>query len=68
MTTETRTPIGYVQATVQVPLYEGDNLEGSSDFDWFIYEEPGITPDGQLGVVRRKCNVVTTEVVYARTS
>lgn len=57
---ENREPIGHVTATVQFPLYEGDKLEGT--WDWFEYREPGITPDGEIGVCERKCEVLSANV------
>lgn len=51
-----RKQIGYVEATVRLPIYEGDKTSG--DFPWFEYVEPGITKDGDLGVCRRECVTV----------
>ena len=58
--TKQREPIGYLEATVQFPLYEGDSL--NSSWNNFIYEEPGITDEGELGVCRRICKVINATV------
>ena len=55
-----REPIGHVIATVKLPLYEGDR----TDMNWndFVYEEPGITDYGSLGVCRRDCETLEARV------
>ena len=50
-----RQPIGYVVATVRVPVYEGDRREVGQ---WFEYSEPGATATGQLGTIRRECQLI----------
>lgn len=60
----TRQPIGYVEATVRFPIYEGDNLE--SAWDDFVYDEPGITTDGQLSTCTRQCQTLEAHVVQTR--
>jgi len=56
-----RKPIGFVEATVRFPLYEGDQYEGRT-FDFFEYREPGITSKGDIGTCVRKVEVVKSEV------
>lgn len=56
-----RTPIGFVEATVRFPLYEGDNTDRNA-WDWFEFREPGITSTGEIGVCVRKCEVIKAEV------
>jgi len=56
-----RDPIGYVEAIVRFPLYDGDKTDGS--WTWFEYAEPGITTKGGLGVCTRQCTTVRAEVV-----
>ena len=58
-----RTPIGYVKATVSLPLYQGDKLDGP--WDWFEYAEPGITSHWTIGVCRRECKTLSAKVVLA---
>ena len=59
--TETKkTQIGYVEAVVRFKLYEGDDL--GSGHPWFIYEEPGIHPDGYLASCRRDVETVNSTV------
>lgn len=48
-----RIPVGYVEAVVRFPIYAGDSCE--PPWDDFVYEEPGITARGNLGVCRRPC-------------
>lgn len=60
---EKRVPIGYVRAVVEFPLYEGDITERPRGWNDFTYEEPGITPKGDLGVCRRDCKTVSSFVV-----
>lgn len=70
MASENRQPIGYVTATVKFPLYEGDKIAPlnpgdkftSADFPWFEFREPGITPEGVLGVCTRKCETLSVSV------
>lgn len=57
---EERQPIGFVEATVRFPLYEGDRTDG--DWDWFEFREPGINKNGELGTCVRKCEVIKAEV------
>lgn len=59
---EERKPIGFVRAVVEFPLYEGDVTERET-FNDFIYEEPGITERGELGVCRRDCKTLSFEIV-----
>ena len=47
--------IGYVIATVRVPVHEGDRQAVG---EWFEYVEPGVSSDGQLGVIRRECRLL----------
>lgn len=56
-----REPIGYVTATVQFPLYEGDDIEGGC-WDWFEYRQPGLTGEGVLGVATRDCKLIQASV------
>lgn len=58
-----REPIGYVIATVRMPLYEGDQYDRES-WDWFIFEEPAIdyTAAGGIGVARRDCQTIESHV------
>jgi hypothetical protein len=66
---EKRVPIGFVEATVRFPLYEGDKTTTpggySMTWDWFEYNEPGITETGEIGTCRRKCEVLKAEVKRA---
>lgn len=58
-----REPIAYLRAVVEFPLYDGDVIDRPPNH-WsdFIYEEPGITKDGGLGVCRRECKTINVEV------
>lgn len=60
-----RKPIGYVEAVVRLPLYEGDGegdrLEDGS-YDWFEYRQPGIK-NGRVGECRRPVTLVSHKVV-----
>jgi len=59
-----RTPIAYLRATVEFPLYAGDTLDRPSGrWNDFVYEEPGIAPGGYLATCRRQCKTITAEVV-----
>lgn len=60
-----RQPIAFVEAVVRFPLYDGDKIERDSWTD-FVYEEPGIHPNGDLGVCRRDCVTVSSKVFPAR--
>lgn len=62
---KTATPIGYVEATVRIPVYAGDDLDGS--WDWFEYAQPGLTPGGEVGVCKRPVQLIDAKVVKART-
>jgi hypothetical protein len=53
--------IGYVIATVKLPLHEGDNYDRDGFWPWFMWEEPAIV-DGQMGVSRRECETVEARV------
>jgi hypothetical protein len=58
-----RIPVGYVTATVQIPLYEGDRI--SADFglwDWFEFKQPGITEGGEIGVCIRPVKLIQASV------
>ncbi len=58
-----REPIAYLRAIVEFPLYDGDVIDRlQSHWNDFIYEEPGITKDGGLGVCRRECKTLNAEV------
>ena len=58
-----RAPIGFLRAVVEFPLYEGDSIDrDGARWNDFIYEEPGITPSGELGVCRRTCKTISAEV------
>lgn len=59
--------IGYVEATVRFPLYEGDDLL-SDEFPWFVYDAPGIAPDGYFATCRRECQTVSAKVVKVELS
>lgn len=58
---EIRKPIGYAYAEVRIPIYEGDNEDSRSGRlgDWFVFEEPGVTSNGLLGVCRREAKIVS---------
>lgn len=55
----TMSPIGFVVATVRVPIFADDALgENNKLGDWFEYAEPGITNHGSLGVCRREAKII----------
>ncbi len=62
---ETRKPIGYVIATVKMPLYQGDRIEErerAEEWPWFEYREPGINDKGGLAVCRRECETLKVKI------
>ena len=63
MTHDQRKPVAYLRATVEFPLYEGDDMEHEFGWNDFVYEEPGITAGGELGTCRRDCKTLTAEVI-----
>ena len=60
MDMETKTPIAWVVATIQFPLYAGDRQDCS--WEWFQYREPGITANGDIGTCTRDCETLKAEV------
>jgi hypothetical protein len=62
-----RKPIGYVTATVQFPLYEGDRIEGAS-WDWFEYRQAELTEDGRQCVVTRDCKLIQATVTLGESA
>lgn len=64
MRDEQRTPVAFVEAVVRFPLYEGDTRD--SDWSWFEYREPGVTPTGELGVCSRPVTTVRAKIIEIR--
>lgn len=62
----TATPIGYVEAVVRIPLYRGDDIEHTC-WDWIEYAQPGITPQGTIGVCKRVVQLIDAKVVLQKT-
>ena len=63
-----RQPIAYLIATVRFPLYEGDKIDragGSASWNDFVYEEPGVTRDGQFGTCRRDCETIEARIEHS---
>ena len=65
MSSKNRKPIGYVRATVEFPLYEGDKTDRENGWNDFIYEEPGIK-DGELAVCRRQCKTLESSIFWVK--
>lgn len=63
-------PIGYVIATVKMPLYEGDNYDRTLWND-FVYEEAALVPDWNgnmtLGVAKPNCKTLEARVEMVET-
>ena len=60
-----RKPVAYIQAVVRFPVYAEDHHDDNNSWPWFVYEEPGITKNGELGVCRRQCDTISTEIISA---
>lgn len=60
-----RKPIGVVRALVEFPVYEGDKVDRKCGWNDFVYEEPGIS-NGKLGLCRRECKTISSEVVMGK--
>ena len=62
MSKDPRVPIGYVEALVCFPLYDGDDIKSSNSFDWFEYHQPSVTNSGKLGECSRLVKVLKVEI------
>ena len=60
-----RTPIGFLEATVRIPIFEGDHYEGNGPGDWWEYAQPGVAKGGVLGTCRRKVTEVSRRLILA---
>lgn len=57
--------IGYLEATVRIPLYEGDEFDSKGPGAWWEYQQPGITSAGTLGVCARSVTEVSRRLLDA---
>lgn len=53
----TKKQIGKVSATVEMPIFENDNID--HDFNWYWeYSAPDLTNSGELGLFKRQLKVI----------
>lgn len=56
--------VGYVTATVRMPIYENDNVDRKS-WDWFVFEEPIVNDKGSLVSARRDCETLESKFEWS---
>lgn len=49
---DSRKQIGIAVVTLEMPIYEGETIDQVTD--WFIYDAPGISEQGELLTIRRE--------------
>ena len=60
-----RKPIGYLEATVTIPLYEGDTVGQEGPGAWWEYGEPCVTANGALGECKRQVTETSRRLLDA---
>lgn len=59
-----RTPVGFLEAVVRIPIYAGDRMARTGPGDWWEYASPGVA-DGHLATTNRAVKEMSRRLLNA---